>query len=117
MFDYVDAKRSFVLRRGIIAKNAYDDLNALKPLGRNIEKVYLVYIREDGDEEGLWNDDNVMAAIGWGSMIPLVYGNPRLETIFKLAGDAVPGGELLNADVFFYDDVGNLYPMNEQGRE
>jgi hypothetical protein len=117
MFDIIDTQRSFVLRRGAIAGNIYDHLGKRKPFGDNIEKVYLVYVREDAREKGKWNNDNVMAATGWGSMLPLVYEKPELKTLFKVAGDAVEGDELMNADVFFYDDVGNLFPMKTQGQQ
>jgi hypothetical protein len=117
MFDTDNVQRSFVQRRASIAKNVYDDLNDMKPFDEHVEKVYLVYAREGGREEGLWNNDNVMAAMGWGSMLPLVYERPDLETVFKVMGDAVEGRELMNADVYFYDDIGNLFPMETQGQE
>jgi len=112
MFDEIDdMPRSFVLRRAIIAKNAYDSLIAHEPFDEKVKQVYMVYAREDGKMDAKWNNDNVKAATGWGSLPPLVYGNPNLETVFKLTGDAVGADVLADSDVYFYDDFGNCFAV------
>jgi hypothetical protein len=113
MFDEIeDMPRSFVLRRAIIAKNAYDSLVAHEPFDEKVNQVYMVYAREDGQVNAKWNNDNVKAATGWGSLPPLVYGNPNLETVFKLTGDAVGADVLADSDVYFYDDFGNCFAVD-----
>ena len=112
MFDDIeDMPRSFVLRRALIAKNAYDSLVAHEPFDEGVGQVYMVYAREDGKVDAKWNNDNVKAATGWGSLPPLVYGNPRLQTVFKLTGDAVGADVLADSDVYFYDDFGNCFAV------
>jgi hypothetical protein len=116
-FGSVETAQSFVRRRGMIARNMYDHLVALKPFRANVKRVYLVYAREENVDEAKWNNDNVMAATGWGSMIPLVYGRPDLEVVFLEAGASVERSELSTSDVYFYDDLGNCFPMDAEGQE
>lgn len=111
MFDLIDMPRSFVLRRALIAGAMYESLSREKPFEENIEKVYLVYGREGGRDEAKWNNKNVKAATGWGSMINLMYDRPDLSVEFKVAGDAIGWEEQYLSDIYFYDDYGNSSPM------
>jgi hypothetical protein len=109
LLDHEDMPRSFVLRRASIARNVRDGMAAEAPFDPSVTRVYMVYAREGGRDEAKWNNDNVVAATGWGSLPPLVYGNPALETIFKVTGDAVEPEVLPFSDIYFYDDFGHSF--------
>jgi hypothetical protein len=106
LFGFLDLPRSFVLRRAEIAKTMYDCIVASKPFDDKIEAVYLVYGREEGRDRAKWNNENVKASIGWGSMLQLVYGKPNLEVSFKVVGDSIHKDDLIDTDIYLYDDYG-----------
>jgi hypothetical protein len=107
MFGIKDYARSFVLRRAKIASYVYDSIADLKPLDPRVQKVYMVYGIEGGDDEARWNKGNVEAAMGMGSLINLIYDKPDMDVILCNFGDAVDKSELEISDIYFYDDVGN----------
>jgi hypothetical protein len=111
LMDETDMQQSFVLRRAAIAKNVYDSLVAQAPFDGKVTQVYLVYAREGGRDAAKWNNDNVIAATGWGSLPPLVYGVPTLQTVFKVTGDDVDPSVLSYSDIYFYDDFGTCFAV------
>jgi hypothetical protein len=117
MFGFLELQRSFVLRRATIAKKIYDGVTAAGPAGDNVQKVYMVYGREEGRDTAAWNRKNVVAASGQGSLINLIYEKPLLPVLFKVAGDKIDWEEQYVSDIFFFDDFGNSRPMEEQTRD
>jgi hypothetical protein len=117
MFDSIEMQRSFVLRRAEIAVSVYNGLRAEEPFEKKIEKVYLVYAREEGRKEAKWNRTNVEAAVGQGRLANLVYGRQDLEVVFGIAGDEIPWSEQYVADIYFFDDYGNLMKMDPTEQE
>jgi hypothetical protein len=107
IIDIEDYPRSFVLRRATTAKNIYDSIIERKPLDISVKKVYMVYGRRQDADQAIWNKGNVQAAMGNGSLIRLIYGNPDLPVIFRDYGDEIEGSDLNISDIYFYDDVGN----------
>jgi hypothetical protein len=114
MFDVLELQRSFVLRRATIARNIYDGVTSVDTLGNDVQKVYMVYGRESGRDEARWNNKNVIAATGRGSLINLIYHKPEMPVLFKVAGDKVDWSEQYIADIFFFDDFGYCQPMEKQ---
>jgi hypothetical protein len=117
LLEVLNLPRSFVLRRSMIARNLYNGIESNKPFDDNVKKVYLVYGREEGRDRAKWNNENVKAATGWGSMLPLVYDNPDLEVEFKVVGDSVHEEDLIDADMFLYDDYGSCYDPKLERRD
>jgi hypothetical protein len=106
--------RSFVLRRAKIARAMYDCLASHKPFGSHVEKVYMVYGREEGRNAAKWNKDNVVAALGNGSLINLIYEKPDMPVTFKIFGDAVHRSEERVSDIYYFDDVGDCQKFTEE---
>jgi len=117
MFDFIDMQRSFVLRRAAIAETVFHGLMAEKPFDETIQKVYIVYAREEGRKEAKWNRTNVETAIGRGRLVNLIYGRPDLEVVFGIAGDEIPWAEQFVADIYFHDDYGNCMKMDVMEQE
>ncbi|MCH7547948.1 MAG: hypothetical protein IH969_00155 [Candidatus Krumholzibacteriota bacterium] len=109
--------KSFVLRRAMIARHAWDHLLRKKGDTTGISDIYLVYGRESGRDKAKWNRENVEAALGQGSLGRLVYGNPDLNVHFMVVGD--PGGDanLATSHIYYYDDWGNCYTPAEAPTE
>jgi hypothetical protein len=113
MFGFLDSQRSFVLRRATIAKNVHDCVVSAKSPSKDIQKVFMVYGREEGRDEALWNNRNVVAATGQGSLLNLIYESPEMPVEFKVSGDAIAWTEQFVSDIFFFDDHGNCAPMEK----
>lgn len=106
--------RSFVLRRAKIAKTMHDCLANHKPFDSHIDKVYMVYGREEGRDVASWNKGNVVAALGNGSMINLIYERPDMPVTFKIFGDSIRRSEQPVSDIYLFDDVGNCQKFVEE---
>jgi hypothetical protein len=113
MFDFLELQRSFVLRRASIARNIFDGILRTRPVGKSVQKVYMVYGREEGRDSARGNYRNVVAATGNGSLINLIYRRPGLPVIFEVVGDAIDKNDLREADVYFFDDFGDCKLMED----
>lgn len=109
--DSVPLPTSFVLRRAVVAKNAWDDLARKETNRSGISRVHMIYRR--GIES--WSNDNVIAALGEGSAIKLFFNNPALTVEFHLASETL---EIDNFDstherIYFYDSLGRCFTLAE----
>lgn len=113
LLENIGMKRSFVLRRAEIAENIHrcvvDELS--RGTGADVQKVYMVYAREEGNNAAYWNYQNVVAATGRGSLINLIYRRPRMPVVFKVAGDPVKRSDRDISDFFWFDDFGQCWRM------
>ena len=101
--------RSFVVRRAIAAQNVRDSLREQRDPRRNADAVYLVYARPTHEvEQSAWNALNVQAALGYGSELRLIYGNPDLYVRFMYVDELGATARNPRTDIFFHDDVGHL---------
>jgi hypothetical protein len=112
-----EVKRSFVLRRALIAKATFESVSQYKPFDPSIERVLFVYGRPEGRDVAKWNMNNVVAAVGGGALFNLVYEKPNLEVRLQVDGDPVSSQDVENADVYYYDDAGNAKRFTELFRK
>jgi len=115
MFGLIDSQRSFVLRRAFIARNIYNCVVAGRSPEGEVQKVYMVYGRKEGKDEAKWNNKNVVAATGRGSLIKLIYNDPEIPVEFKVAGDAIAWDDQFISDIFFFDDYGGCVSVEKSG--
>lgn len=102
--------RSFVVRRAIIAKHAYDKIVLLKsPYASAITMIY--YSPKGREEQHAWYVRNVMASLGGGSALSLIYGNPRLRVSYIIAGDPRPPAD----DTFIFNHHGEIELVQPPG--
>lgn len=106
MDERVSYSRSFVLRRAMIAKTMYDGIVSQKDKPSNARRVYMVYGRKGGDERAEWNNKNVIAATGSGSLVNLAYGDLEMPVLFRGSTDNGRRDDWSNSDIYVYDDYG-----------
>lgn len=102
----------FVLRRAVIAKNAFDGLRAKTRFDRPPRKLFMVYKQGSG-----WYKNNVTAALGRGSALRLFYSQPDLDVIFHDRGDTLSGYDPQDSEAFFFDHMGRIFTPEEIYRE
>jgi len=99
---------NFVLRRAILAGNAVEDIKErLKPLPRD-GNFFAVYLRKAS-----WYGNNVVAALGSGAAVKLVYENPTLNVYFHQKGDTLSAYDPENSHILFFDEMGHFYNQDE----
>jgi hypothetical protein len=100
--------KNFVLRRAIIAKNAYDDIKRKTNTTSGKDRLFMIY-----RERSSWYKDNVVAALGKGSALKLFYSSPDLDVFFKDQGDTLQDYRPAGSQILFFDHMGHCYTSDE----
>jgi hypothetical protein len=103
-------RRSFVIRRAMAARNVWESVS--RRMNRDADAVVMVYGRSSGLDLAGWNNVNVVEAIGKGALLALLYDRPAMPVHF-IPESSLPTIDRSRADVFFYDDFGNCYTVEE----
>jgi hypothetical protein len=120
MLDDPVLKESFVLRRAETAENAYRSMMTSGTRFGEVGSVYLVYGRPGGKD--MFNVQNVVVALGYGSAIRLFYEKKNLDVRFGLIDEPIEADSKKPIHFYYFDDVGNCFPtddpiLREQVRE
>ncbi len=102
--------KNYILRRELVAANAYRDIKKkridLPPHG----KFFMVYLHEPS-----WYQTNVIEALGNGNAVKLFYDNPELDIFFHLKGDTLDTYSAADSQILFYDYMGHFKNEEEIG--
>jgi hypothetical protein len=102
--------KNFVLRRAVIAKNAYDDITTKTDTRRHPRQFFMIY----NDRSG-WYKDNVTAALGKASAPRLFYSSPNMAVFFHDRGDTLQTYNPANSVMLFFDHTGHCFTADEIG--
>ena len=102
--------KNFVLRRAVIAKNAYDDITRKTDTRRRPQQFFMIY----NDRSG-WYKDNVTAALGKASAPRLFYSSPNMAVFFHDRGDTLRTYDPSNSVMLFFDHTGRCFTADEIG--
>ncbi len=100
---------NFVFRRATIAKNVWDDIKRKTRWNPENGALYMVAL---GDVSN-WYGTNVIAALGGGDALKLLYKDPELDVFFVNQGDLVEDYRPMSSLIIFFDDYGRCYTLEE----
>jgi hypothetical protein len=103
-------KSSFVIRRAEISRKIYDAISTHRR--NNPEIIYLIYAKPNAGELFVLSKEHIMTALGHEAGFRLFYDSPDLKIAF-VPLEATAGLDAINADVFYYDDLGHCYTLDE----
>jgi len=99
---------NFVLRRALIAENAFTDLEKKAPPLPRGGKFFAVLLHRFP-----WYRQNVAAALGQGAALKLLYDDPQLQVYFASMGDTLSAYDPRDSAVLFFDEQGHFYTREE----
>ncbi|UCH84268.1 MAG: hypothetical protein JSW50_00855 [Candidatus Latescibacterota bacterium] len=100
--------KNFVLRRAVIARNAYEDITSKTDTRRQPRQLFMVFKDRSG-----WYRDNVTAALGKASAPRLFYSSPAMAVFYHDWGDTLHTYDPNNSVMLFFDHTGHCFTSEE----
>jgi hypothetical protein len=100
--------RDFVLRKAILAQNAYQDIMARKAALPPGGKFFMVFVDKQS-----WQSDNVVGALGGGTAIKLFFDDPTLQVFTCYKGDTLQAFTPQDSQILFCDILGRFFTDKE----
>jgi len=102
--------KHFVLRRAVVAENAYTDIKAKVDTRRQPDQLFMVYTGPKS-----WYMKNVTAALANASAPRLFFKAPDMRVFFNELGDTLQTYDADNSELLFFNNIGHCYTADEIG--